>query len=172
MASAKICKYIIHFKEKHRKQQAQIITLLKYSWLVFMGVYAPFSMQENPGKRKQPDFFKCERHSVHKPYVSIERQISSVCSWVTKVEAFYFLTFVAAVFLEQYMKEQRSAGSCAQRRSTKAKLSCVECVEENLMAFLCDNVFRHWSFIYLNGWNDVTIKTFKKWLRKSCSHIV
>ena len=94
-----------------------------------MGVYAPFSMQENPGKRKQPEFFKCERHSVHKPYVSIERQISSVCSWVTKVEAFYFLTFVAAVFLEHYMKERRCAGSCAQRRSTKAKLSCVECGE-------------------------------------------
>ena len=73
MASAKICKYIIHFKEKHRKQQAQIITLLKIQLTCVYGCVCTLSMQENPGKRKQPEFFKCERHSVHKPYVSIER---------------------------------------------------------------------------------------------------
>ena len=57
MASAKICKYIIHFKEKHRKQQAQIITLLKIQLTCVYGCVCTLFHARKPREKKTTRVF-------------------------------------------------------------------------------------------------------------------
>ena len=92
--SIKSCKYIIHLKQKHYQQQAQIITLLKIQLTCVYGCVCILPCKKTPGKENNPCFLNA----------SVTVIINHMSSWKDRLalsvlafelfQAFYFLTLL------------------------------------------------------------------------------